>query len=465
MRTLLIDTEYELEDCDLTSFESPISAFDYEVVVWHPARTHLKLIGSTHSKFENCPAPNQNVSVLWRAAIERRKTEFARLLELGRTVVIVLSPALRIALDTGERHYSGTGRNRVTTTLREFVDLMVAVPVDLQVGQAVGLNIELVHQRISTLWKRTEHQWIYRAYFNTVPGIPLLKIAGTDLIVASLVQDQGRGMTILIPELWIPSDEEGEGDPAEGQGPDDEDTDPLDSPRALLEWIRLLQEPSVIERPEWFEEYRFESETKRLADQSQLENQIAALEAALEKLKAEHAEDERWKWLISAQGAALEAQCKRAFELLGFESLESEPGRADLRLEHEGQVIVVEVKGVTKSGAESHAAQLEKWVATELEHGVTAKGVLVVNGWRHVPPFERTQANFPDQMVKYSTNRDHCLVSGLQLLVMARYVLEDESKAKEFRDLLVQTSGRLSQHDDYTAVLGRVVDVEATDDE
>lgn len=447
MRTLLIDTEYDLDGCTFTRFEDRLSAFDYDVVIWDPAASFYRLKRLNES-FQGCPAPNSEDSVLWRKSIARRKREFSELLKLGRSLVIVLSGPLHISLSTGETEQSGTGRNAKTLVYRSTVDILEASPVPLKVVEADGDQIEAVDGKIAPLWKLTQGKWAYRGYFAESQGTPLLKIAGTDKVVGSIVKRPNEGMIILLPDFDLGDEVDGEEAVSDAN---------LVGPMELVTWVHSLQNASEVDRPHWFDEYQFESEIARIGTQSEIEKQIAELEAELGKLKSENAEDERWKWLIAATGEALENQCQRAFEVLGFEVLPAVPGRADIRLRLEGNLYVVEVKGVSKSAAEKNSAQLEKWATIEIENGETSKGILVVNSWRTDPPADRTKATFPDQMISYSTSRGHCLVSGLQLLMMSRLVIDDESKAVEFQKILTETVGRVPMVEDYSEVLTRVV--------
>lgn len=78
---------------------------------------------------------------------------------------------------------------------------------------------------------------------------------------------------------------------------------------------------------------------------------------------------------------------------------------------------VVEIKGVTGSAAEKHAAKLEKWVSTYYEENeVKPKGILVVNTYRDQPLIDRPEVSFPHQMLKFCSQREHCLLTSTQLL-------------------------------------------------
>ncbi len=117
----------------------------------------------------------------------------------------------------------------------------------------------------------------------------------------------------------------------------------------------------------------------------------------------------------------------------------------------------MEVKGVGKSAAEKHAAQLEKWVASEMEEsGEAPKGILVVNTWRETALDERPAEDFPDQMLKYSKSRGHCLVSGLQLFVIREEVEANPNRAEFWRKKIMKTSGVLAGATDWPKYLLRV---------
>ena len=69
--------------------------------------------------------------------------------------------------------------------------------------------------------------------------------------------------------------------------------------------------------------------------------------------------------------------------------------------------------------AEKDSAQLEKWHSRFYEdEGVEPKSILVVNAFRTLPLDKRTEPVFPDQMLKYATRKEQCLISGVQLLCL-----------------------------------------------
>ena len=145
------------------------------------------------------------------------------------------------------------------------------------------------------------------------------------------------------------------------------------------------------------------------------------------------------------------------FRQFGAKAEPGEPGRDDIIIEFEGQHAVVEVKGKKNSAAESDAAQLEKWVAGFKENtGQGAKGILLVNAHCETPLAKRTEPPFPHQMLKYSTQREHCLMTTTQLLGLLLAVKAQPEKRVELVNSLFSTVGIYSQFLDWRTFLSEL---------
>jgi len=106
------------------------------------------------------------------------------------------------------------------------------------------------------------------------------------------------------------------------------------------------------------------------------------------------------------------------------------------------RIAVVEVKGIIGSAAEKHAAQLEKWVSEYYaSSGKKPKGILVVNAFRNIPLQNRDETVFPDQMLPYCEHREHCLLTGLQLLGLYLACVDEPSEADDIINNIFETKG------------------------
>ena len=446
MRTLLLDCRFDLPGADVGTFMSYVSVFDYDLVMWDPGVTAGELASKPfQAEHRGRPSLDAADSVAFIEALSRRKAEFGELLALGRTLVVFATPPRIFWFESGRRETSGTGRNQKVTNIIDNIDLLLALPMSYEAKVGVGFELELAADVAAGLWRATKGEWAYLCTLETFPGEGILRVANSDKIVGSVEIRENGGVFALLPKPLI----------ATGDGTDDEDDeeavdeteDRLLVPKAIYSWAVGLSVSEDEPVPDWCVNLLLDSEAERQDELVQVETSMAELATKLEELKAAQARDAQWKRLIASQGEALERQAQAAFELLGFEVLETQRGRSDLRLDYNGKRAVVEVKGLGKSAGEKHAAQLEKWVAEELADDVEAKGILVVNAWKDLPP-EARRAAFPDQMLEYAKARGHCLLTGLQLLNMCVTVRKSPTQAQAMAEQLLSTVGPVAGRED-----------------
>ncbi len=197
----------------------------------------------------------------------------------------------------------------------------------------------------------------------------------------------------------------------------------------------LFPRKEVEDLPPWSTNYGWKSEQALRCGLGRLQTEAEAIAklivAATESLILE----EQLKILFTGKGDALEEAAATVFRELGFKVTRGEPGRDDIILEFGDKKAVAEVKGRKGSAAEKDAAQLEKWVAGFVEaNGESVKGILLVNAFCETPLMDRNEDAFPHQMLKYSTQREHCLITTTQLLGL----LLEVRAHPERRDELVQ---------------------------
>ena len=134
--------------------------------------------------------------------------------------------------------------------------------------------------------------------------------------------------------------------------------------------------------------------------------------------------------------------------------IETEKGRSDIIAKYKDIDIVAEIKGVSKSAAEKHAAQLEKWVSQFIEeNGKEPKALLIVNGFCEIPVQERHESVFPNQMLSYSTVRNHILISTTQLLCLYIDIKLNNSCLEEKIEELLSTVGVYKKYENINEFL------------
>jgi hypothetical protein len=388
-----------------TPFRSTQTLLDYDTVIWDPDWLLEEYSLSSESPFQGLPLLNENDSALIKDEFRRRKREMVDLLSLGGTIIIFLSCTQKIYAYTGKKEHSGSGLSRQTTTIVDYFDLLSAFPVSVKLVEAAGSKMDFRgSEPFGTLWRSQKNSFAYQAYMEQSPGQPQVFVRRTDRPVATVIPVE-KGHVVLLPDFEYPEDDDQHGEFEEKLGTD------------LLEFAAALRGNRAVTQPEWTKNCQLPDETEAAVAVTKADK---AVERALRKRESATralSELEQRKTLFSGTGLALEEQVGSAFEALGAKVERGNEGRADFILTFGERVAVVEVKGLTKSAKESNAAQLEKWVSTYLEeHEVHPKGILVVNAYAETKLWERNKPAFPNQMLKYSEARSHCLLTGVQLL-------------------------------------------------
>ncbi|KYG79519.1 hypothetical protein [Roseivirga echinicomitans] len=264
-------------------------------------------------------------------------------------------------------------------------------------------------------------------------GDPILKTLNDDFIVGTQI-DVGEGAVLFIP----PFNSQNEIFKTHGR-------------EALLSCIdrfnkeRLAQinfvEPSL---PSWVSEIQIGNESTLSDSLSNKQTKLNALHDSINSIEIELNNLIFYKRLICSDGVNLERAVKKALEFIGFKTLHVSTNRADLLFEIGNDRVVFEIKGVSGSAGEKHASQLEKWVNEEHDDDLgLPKGILLVNTFKNLPISERTEPSFPNQMLNFSEKRDHCLMTGHDLLQMLSLFMKGEMTKEEIAELLTSTVGIL----------------------
>lgn len=385
------------------NFSSQVSFLEFDVLLIdlldvvneYRVKEKLKQYSTDWTNVDDLP--------LFLRDVRRRRNEIDEFLSLGRTIFVYTPPPIKFFRMTSAATHE-------SYDLRK--ELLPKYPIT-NIGR--GDSIELVSNSfIKPLFTKYEGDWRYVSSYKQEFGIPLLKIKGTNSFLSGCIK-VGKGNIVFIPKYMRMA---------------------YDNKEFLDDLINIVgnidersDQSPIITMPKWSlsTELPGESEiqqeiTEKNKKLEELKYEIQALESQSESLKA-------LKILFTGTGTYLENIVSIVFKELGFNVSEGVPGRDDLILEYKDHAAVVEVKGVSKSAAERHAAQLEKWVSEYIiSKDRKPKGFLVVNAYKDIPLEERNEKAFPDQMMNFSTSRDHCLLTGLDLLAIYFYIQNHPEK-------------------------------------
>ena len=270
----------------------------------------------------------------------------------------------------------------------------------------------------------------YAAQFSIEGAIPLLKVPNSNMMIsAELPYENGR--IVFLPDTYVDYDD--------GEDYENHKKIYLDE---LYKLIDIIYASDDFILPKWTNSFQILDEKKQQEKHNSDLAKLEKLRKKIEKEKGKLESIQRYKALLTETGTALEGIIKQVLSEIGFKLKKPKIGRSDIVAKYKNIFVVAEIKGVTKSSAEKHAAQLEKWVSQFIEeNGTQPKALLIVNAFKDTPVFERTEEVFPTQMLKYSTSREHTLISTTQLLCLYIDIKSNPDKKDELITEMLSTVG------------------------
>jgi len=209
--------------------------------------------------------------------------------------------------------------------------------------------------------------------------------------------------------------------------------------------------------PSWCNSYTLPTpahEFELRGDIQNIEKEINSIKDKISKHKDLTWKSEQRKILFTGTGKEIEDQVKEILEEMGFTFMEGLQDGEGLIFKYNDRITVVEIKGVPGSALEKHAIQLEKGIIDYYSsHEVMPKGVLVVNVYKDTPLDDRNGAPFPGNLISYSEKRDHCLITGLQLLGLYLDCKNNPDKKAQVIASIFSTSGVFGYYQDWRGFL------------
>lgn len=310
--------------------------------------------------------------------------------------------------------------------------------IEFNLLQTIGLEIkdfEIVEQHGTIITVNEELNFFfkqfrcsYSLYFAKYIGIPVAKIVRSDWPVSLLIPSN-NGHIIILPEL--------------------EETITGLVADAFIAFDKILRNGSNLDSnteqaPIWVNDYTFGDEEKEIDHLNNLLDRQKHIQLEINKQLETLNYFIELKRLLFSSGKNLERIVEKVFEEFGYSLEPPVPNRDDLILKFNGDVGVVEIKVLKGSSAEKHAAQLMKWVNNyHMENEINPKGILIVNTYKDKPLEDRTEADFPDQMLPYAKQQKFCLVTTKTVLMVYLDFKSNLITIEQIHKLLFDTVGIL----------------------
>ena len=439
---------------DEWKFSAARSFFDYDAIVINANHIVLNYELSPLSPYENKRLLSESASRQIKEDFKKIKEQIIAFLKQGKNIFILVGKNENCFIYTRKREYSGTGRNMKTTNLVTPFDMYSFLPIEFRTTEVFGENVQINNVKpYKEFFKNTKEHYWYSAYFECDEATSLLEIEGIHKSVAAEYPYE-NGKIIFLPTPYVEDDYEDEEEWMQNG------KEYLDELFSLNE--KLSFDVKGYELPVWANDFFIKNEKAVL---EQLDSEKKNLE--LLKLKIEQIEDnvkdiQQYKSAFTATGESLEQIIKKILKELNFELFDAPKGRSDIIASYKGRPIVAEIKGVGKSAAEKHAAQLEKWASQYIEENDNiSKPLLIINGFCDTPLDKRNEDVFPDQMQKYCIARGHALITTIQLLCLYLEVKENPILADERINELLDTIGKYERYSNVFDFIKRIDSLKA----
>jgi hypothetical protein len=414
--------DHELTNTDLFSNETLLDA---DIIFWD--------VKSSYDNFSfKSDKVNEIISERFtylKGLIEKRKKEFEEFFDLGRTLVII-NPFFK------DIFFSLNDNSKNETLHINFKDCIGIDDIKYEIVN--GKNIVSIDQtQIEAFVNSNIKLLLYNIKYPDNLGTPLMFIKGTDYVVSKFYSVR-NGYIIFFPLFRF-------------QANTSEEKSRFVGNFDLLNLgIKQIPKKNEINIPEWVENYILLNESEERTKLEQLKKQQVAILNRINSQELILSEIKSLKALFSTDGGSLEQIVEKIFNILGFKVEKPSNNRDDLIILFDNKIAVVEIKGNINSAAEKHCVQLQKWVTNyHFSKDINPKGILIINTFKNKPIEERTDLNFPDQMLPYAKQMNHCLVSGLQLLCLFLDFKNGNIKIAEVIDLLFNTVGELTYTTDF----------------
>lgn len=437
-------------------FQSTISLFDYDAVIIDTGYISKSYPESETSPYQNKIVLSQYASSQIIDDFVRIKAQLIDMLKSGKNIYVLMGNNESCYIYTGEKTYSGTGKNARQTNMVTLFDTYSFLPVKINATHIWGEEISICDFSPFDLFlKNTRRNSQYAAYFSPPENSKVLAhIKGSEKVISAITK-YGKGRIVFLPYPCYKDDYTSEKYWKENG------KKYLDAIFELENRLTSSDDEYVL--PSWTDSVAIFDESTQIAKQNAIEKKIKELNKSLDVQKNIVYSLQKYKRLLSATGSVLEEIVKQVLSEMGFSVFETEQGRSDIIAQYKDTDIVAEIKGVTKSAAEKHSAQLEKWAALfNEEHEHAPKAILIVNGFCDTPLQNRTEEVFPAQMLKYAIAREHLLLTTTQLLCLYIDVTQNPKRKDERIEELLSTNGLYARYNNYADFIS-LTESEVTD--
>jgi len=454
-KILTVGLELAADQAEHVDFDSKTSLLDWDITLFRP---DIEELVYSSEGYQGKPSLSDSSSFRLKESCEHWRREIKQAVDTGKTVVIFLAPLHEVYVDTGQRSYSGTGRNQRTTRHVTLYSNYESIPASLGQVPAQGSAMKLVNRGAELLAPYWADFGSHSQYEVILTGdkVPACLVTRTgDKPVGALYRSKtSDGTLLLLPDLDFSSEEFLEETDEEPEWTSVAKQFASRMITALVSLDRALRAGAeVTPEPPWATDSRYqlpaetELRTQLLDAETQVETAQKRKEAIAEALKMAGS----YRALLFEKGKPLERAIIDTLRLLGFDArpFTNSESEFDVVFESEEGRLIGEAEG--KDSKPVNIDKLRQLAMNRQEdlqrEEVTspAKGVLFGNGHRLQVPSDRA-GPFTEKCQSAAQSMGLALVFTPDLFVAAQPLLagSDEKYSRACRLAILNTVGRVN---------------------
>lgn len=383
--------------------------------------------------------------------MKKRKSEVLEFLNSGKPIIVINGNDEYRYRYTGEKQYSGTGRNARVTTIVKDIHPYEILPVKINSLKLEGTCVSLKNKRIENFYNKYAENFKYLTIYDKIDKDKLLMNVKDTEKAISFFETIQNGMLLFLPSLNFQNLTKEKGQKLEKQYFDD-----------IYALCNTLKNCEDISLPEYSKNFLLPTEELMLNDIESEKVNLIKLQQSIENKDKILKEKQQNKIIFTGSGTVLEKKVVDELEQIGFQILKYDENSKDedIVISYNNKIAVVEVKGVDGSATEKHTSQTVKWKSMyHIEHDILPKGILIVNAFRNRELNQR-QETFPTQMVKYATQQEICLLTTIQLFNINCYLKQYPDKKEDILSELYKTNGIYKNFTDWKLNITKIKKVE-----
>lgn len=204
-----IGCELATDNVTHVSFRSKSSLLDFDIALFKPQISEF--FSYSNGYFKGKPNLSDTQSFQLRECCEHWRRELKEAVAAGKTVLVFLPEFSSVYIDTGEKTYSGTGKNQKATRHVEEYSNYNSIPADLKPVVANGSEMKLsssVAPPLAAFWNEFREMFSYHVLLSIEKtSAEILTRTGEKVVGAIFRSKASAGSLVLLPDLnFYPED-------------------------------------------------------------------------------------------------------------------------------------------------------------------------------------------------------------------------------------------------------------------